>query len=116
MITYSYTVTARDKSVSQNATAPSAAESATIPTAIMVDDFTSNILNANWIISSVLTAGGSPAIFDTTTNDNQLSIMYNGGTYHQTVMLRNDYTLSIGQTLKVDRVSGVKAGLCLVAE
>lgn len=86
----------------------------------MIDDFTSDTLDAAWVQSTVLNfgAGGSPT-FDTTTNDDQLTIT-GVGAGNQEVLLRADRGLGVGEILLTDFVSmslisgdNPTAGLCI---
>lgn len=76
----------------------------TIATTV-IDDFTSDTLNANWVQSAVALkpAGLTPYTFDTTTVADQLTIK--NPTYvgvRMDALLRSDVGLGIGQTLVTD--------------
>jgi len=72
---------------------------------IIVDDFTDDTLNANWVQSTVLLVGSVPAYtYSTTTNDNELTVSMASfsGTARIDVLLRKDYSLGVGQILLTD--------------
>lgn len=72
---------------------------------IMIDDFNSTTLNANWVESRVLDQGSSATIaYDTSTNPGVLTYSQSGydSKVVQSVLLRKDVGLGVGETLVVD--------------
>ncbi|MBN1395855.1 MAG: PEP-CTERM sorting domain-containing protein [Pirellulales bacterium] len=77
-------------------------------TMITIDDFTSDTLNANWVSSIVLAPEHSGTYsFDTTTRADELTTTMSGWTSgnKQIVLLRDDYSLDVGETLYTDLTS-----------
>jgi hypothetical protein len=65
--------------------------------ATIIDHFTSNTLSSEWNQSLVFTQGpGATVNFDTTTNDNELTFSFtdSNGNAQQSVLLRDDVTLT----------------------
>lgn len=76
--------------------------------AVVVDDFTSDTLNPNWVQSTVLTVGGATGGYtaDTTTNQDRLTLTRTGNTTPiQAVLLREDVQLDVGEVLTTDVVT-----------
>lgn len=73
---------------------------ASTASATIIDDFTSDTLDPEWVASRVLGSGTTVA-WDTTTNADQLTATLNGST-KQDVLLRDDVSLNLGQELIVD--------------
>lgn len=76
-------------------------------TIISIDDFTNDTLDANWVQSTVIdTSPGNTGTytFDTTTVADQLTMKMSGyvSGARQDVLLRDDYSLGIGETLLTD--------------
>lgn len=78
---------------------------------VTIDDYTSDTLSSEYQQSTVLDQGNSESYaFDTTTNDNQLTASIEGADAQedarQDVLLRDDYSLGVGETLSVDVIGG----------
>ena len=72
---------------------------------LLLDDFTDDTLSSEYVQSTVDTFGAGETLysFDTTTNDNQLTVLSDSGAVgNQNELLRDDVSLDIGETLLVD--------------
>ncbi|MBN1395254.1 MAG: PEP-CTERM sorting domain-containing protein [Pirellulales bacterium] len=72
---------------------------------IMIDDFNNTTLDSNWVASRALDQGSSASTtFDSSTNPGELTYKVSGydSKVVQSVLLRDDYHLGIGETLLVD--------------
>ncbi len=78
--------------------------------AALVDDFTSDSLDPAWVEVYLLSRGQNGYTYDTTTNDNELTITGDNSNAEQWGLLRDDFSLQVGQKLVVDLVGMTDAG------
>lgn len=73
--------------------------------AYIVDDFTDDTVNPAWIQVLLLSRDSGTVTYDTTTNDNELTITSGHSDAEQIGWLRDDYSLLEGDCLSVDLIS-----------
>jgi len=71
----------------------------------MVDDFTSDTLDPAWTEVYLLSRGQTGYTYSTTTNNDQMRITGYNSNAEQWGLLRDDWSLDVGETLQVDIVS-----------